>query len=219
RKKQYNYYRDQLLTFEEGQVEWKTLSEVFTLKNGYTPSKNKPEYWTDGDIPWFRMEDLRTNGNILSDAIQNAHKNGIKGKLFPANSIIMSTTATIGEHALVTVDYLSNQRFTNFTVKSDFCESLDIKFVFYYFFILAEKAKQSINTSSFPSVQMSELKRMGFPIPSLAEQSRIVTILDKFDALTHSISEGLPREIKLRQQQYEYYRDLLLSFPKSETTV
>ncbi|TXK93382.1 type I restriction endonuclease subunit S [Methylococcaceae bacterium HT1] len=200
-------------------MEWKALSEVFTLKNGYTPSKNKPEYWTDGDIPWFRMEDLRTNGNILSDAIQHAHKNGIKGKLFPANSIIMSTTATIGEHALVTVDYLSNQRFTNFTVKSDFCESLDIKFVFYYFFILAEKAKQSINTSSFPSVQMSELKRMGFPIPSLAEQSRIVTILDNFDALTHSLSEGLPREIKLRQQQYEYYRDLLFSFPKTETTV
>ncbi len=63
----------------------------------------------------------------------------------------------------------------------------------------------------------------GFPLPipyaddpekSLAEQGRIVAILDKFDALTNSITEGLPREIELRQKQYEYYRDLLLSFPK-----
>ena len=52
------------------------------------------------------------------------------------------------------------------------------------------------------------------PIPSKAEQARIVTTLDKFDALTNSITEGLPREIELRQKQYEYYRDLLLSFPK-----
>ena len=54
------------------------------------------------------------------------------------------------------------------------------------------------------------------PLPPLAEQARIVAILDKFDALTNSITEGLPREIELRQQQYEYYRDLLLSFPKVE---
>lgn len=54
---------------------------------------------------------------------------------------------------------------------------------------------------------------------SLAEQARIVAILDKFDALTNSISDGLPREIALRQKQYEYYRDLLLSFPKPEKVV
>src|SRR5690554_3588203 len=53
------------------------------------------------------------------------------------------------------------------------------------------------------------------PIPSLEEQARIVAMLDKFDTLTSSISEGLPREIELRQQQYEYYRDLLLRFPAS----
>jgi type I restriction enzyme S subunit len=57
------------------------------------------------------------------------------------------------------------------------------------------------------------------PVPSLAEQARIVTILDKFDALTHSLTEGLPREIELRQKQYEHYRDLLLSFPKPGDSV
>ena len=60
---------------------------------------------------------------------------------------------------------------------------------------------------------------MLIPLPSLTEQARIVTILDKFDALTNSITEGLPREIELRQKQYEYYRDLLLSFPKPDAEV
>jgi type I restriction enzyme S subunit len=60
------------------------------------------------------------------------------------------------------------------------------------------------------------IKSFKIPVPSLEEQARIVAILDKFDALTNSIREGLPREIALRQHQYEYYRDLLLSFPKAE---
>ncbi|HGT8963174.1 TPA: restriction endonuclease subunit S, partial [Escherichia coli] len=55
------------------------------------------------------------------------------------------------------------------------------------------------------------------PVPNINEQQRIVEILDKFDTLTNSITEGLPREIELRQKQYEYYRDLLFSFPKPET--
>ena len=65
---------------------------------------------------------------------------------------------------------------------------------------------------------MNKKDLIGFsvPIPSVAEQARIVAILDKFDALTNSISEGLPREIGLRQKQYEHYRNLLLSFPKPE---
>ena len=56
------------------------------------------------------------------------------------------------------------------------------------------------------------------PIPPLSEQRRIVDILDRFDTLTNSISEGLPKEIALRRKQYEYYRDALLSFPRAEVT-
>ena len=65
-------------------------------------------------------------------------------------------------------------------------------------------------------VLYKQLKKFQIPIPSLEKQARIVAILDKFDALTNSITEGLPREIELRTKQYEYYRDLLLNFPKNE---
>ena len=70
--------------------------------------------------------------------------------------------------------------------------------------------------AKMPRGNKDKIMKYPIPIPSLAEQERIVSILDKFDALTSSITEGLPREIELRQKQYEYYRNMLLSFPKQE---
>ena len=75
----------------------------------------------------------------------------------------------------------------------------------------------SLDTGSCrPSLTQAILNQISVPVPSLEEQARIVSILDKFDALTNSLSEGLPREIDLRQQQYEYYRDMLFNFPKPD---
>ncbi|EPQ4402203.1 restriction endonuclease subunit S, partial [Klebsiella pneumoniae] len=70
---------------------------------------------------------------------------------------------------------------------------------------------------SVASIDSKKLFSFRIPVPHLNEQKRIVNILDKFDTLANSITEGLPREIELRQKQYEYYRDLLFSFPRPET--
>lgn len=78
-------------------VEFLSLSELFNTRNGYTPSKSNKEYWENGVVPWFRMEDIRENGRILSDSLQHVTENAVKGTLFPANSIIVATSATIGE--------------------------------------------------------------------------------------------------------------------------
>ena len=95
-------------------------------------------------------------------------------------------------------------------------EVMHPRFVYHYiaayFYSYIQKA--SVN-SSVTSLRRPMFLNFPIPVPSLAEQVRIVSILDKFDALTNSIQEGLPREIELRQKQYEYYRDLLLSFPKA----
>ena len=218
RKRQYEYYRDKLLSFDNvgGQeVEWKKMSEVFDMRNGYTPSKAKAEYWEGGTIPWFRMEDIRENGRILSDSIQHITMVGVKkGKLFPANSFILATTATIGEHALLIADSLANQQFTNLTVRKSLSDRLLVKFVFHYMFIVDEWCKKNINVSGFASVDMNKFKKLEFPIPSLEEQHRIVSILDRFESLTTSLQSGLPAEISARLQQYEHYRDKLLTFKR-----
>ena len=215
RKRQYIYYRERLLDFSQNKnIQWKKLGEVFITRNGYTPSKSNPEYWEGGTIPWYRMEDIRENGRILSDALQHITPKGVKGnRLFKADSIILATSATIGEHALITTKALANQRFTNFEIKEDFKEKLLPKFVFYYFYVIDDWCKNHIDIGNFPSVDVEQVKKMDFPLPPLSEQQRIVEILDKFDTLTNSISEGLPLEIQLRRQQYEYYREQLLAFP------
>ncbi|GAA9081114.1 restriction endonuclease subunit S [Helicobacter pylori] len=241
RKKQYAYYQNMLLDFNDINsnhkdakmsaktypkrlksllqtlapkgVEFKTLEEVFEIKNGYTPSKNNPEFWEKGTIPWFRMEDIRENGRILKDSIQHITPKALKNKkLFPKNSIIISTTATIGEHALLIVDSLANQRFTFLSKKANCGIALDMKFFFYQCFLLGEWCKNNTNVSGFASVDMTAFKKYKFPIPPLEIQQEIVKILDQFLALTTDLLAGIPAEIEARKKQYEYYREKLLSF-------
>lgn len=194
-------------------VEFRTMEEVFEIRNGYTPSKNNPDFWEGGTIPWFRMEDIRQNGRILSDAIQHITPAAIKGKgLFPANSIIIATTATIGEHALVIADSLANQQFTNLTVRKSLSACLLPKFVFYYMFVIDEWCKKNVNAGNFASVDMKRFKKLDFPLPPIEVQTEIIHILDKFT----SLEAELEAELDCRKRQYEYYRDKLLSFDNVE---
>ncbi len=190
-------------------VEFKTLEEVFEIKNGYTPSKNNPEFWEKGTIPWFRMEDIRENGRILKDSIQHITPKALKSKkLFPKNSIIISTTATIGEHALLIVDSLANQQFTFLSKKANCNIALDMKFFFYQCFLLGEWCKKNTNVSGFASVDMTAFKKYKFPIPPLEIQQEIVKILDAFTELNTELNT----ELKARKKQYEYYQNMLLDF-------
>lgn len=217
RREQYEYYRDKLLSFNKiGGVLWLTMSEIFEIKNGYTPSKSVKEYWENGTIPWFRMEDIRKSGRVLSDAIQHITPKAVKGgKLFSANSFILATTATIGEHALLLVNSLANQQFSNLKVREQLSERLNTKYLYYYFFIIDEWCKNNTNVSGFASVDMAKLKKLLIPVPPLSEQERIVGILDKFETLVNDLSEGLPSEIAAVGEQYEYYRNKLLTFPRA----
>ena len=119
-------------------VEWNALADIFYMKNGYTPSRSKKEFWENGTVPWFRMDDIRANGQVLDQSLLKVSESAVKGgKLFPANSMIFATSATIGEHALIKVPYLANQRFTNLTLKDEFAHRFINKFLFYYGFKLA----------------------------------------------------------------------------------
>ncbi len=159
------------------------------------------------------MDDIRKNGRVLSDSSQHITKSAVKKSgLFPANSIIVTTSATIGEHALITADFLCNQRFTCLSVKDEFKGKLNIKFAFYYAFKLDDFCKRNTTKSSFSSVDMNKFYNFEIPVPPLETQKRIVSILDKFEMLANSLSDGLPAEIEARKKQYEYYRDKLLDF-------
>lgn len=220
RKEQYEYYRNKLLTFTKigaQSVTWMKMSALFDMRNGYTPSKTNVEYWENGTVPWFRMEDIRQNGRILSDSIQHITSSAVKGgRLFPANSFIIATTATIGEHALIIADSLANQQFTNLQVRKSLIDKVNIKFLYYYMYIVGAWCKSNTNVSGFASVDMKKFKKLLIPIPSISKQQRIVAILDKFEVLVNDLSQGLPAEVAAVQEQYEYYRNKLLSFSRAD---
>lgn len=188
-------------------VEYKRLDEVFFLKNGYTPSTKIPAFWDNGTIPWFRMEDIRTNGRILTDSIQHITHEAIKGSLFPPDSIILATSATIGEHALVTVEFLSNQRFTCLSRKPEFQNKINMRFFFHYCFILDQWCLNNTTLGNFLSVDMERLKKYRIPLPPLPVQEEIVRILDKFTTL----EAALEAELEARKKQFFYYREKLLT--------
>ncbi len=227
REKQYEYYRDRLLTFDENNpiarkycpdgVEYLPLWQLFNTRNGYTPAKKHIEYWRGGTFPWFRMEDIREHGRILFDSIQHVTEQAIKGDPFPKDSIIISTSATIGEHALIRKPFLVNQRFTVLMIRKEFKEKFNNKFLFYYCFKLDDFCNSHLNTSSFNSVDKTAFNNFLFAVPPLPVQREIVQMLDRFDKLCHDMTTGLPAEIEARQKQYAYYRDKLLDFKPLES--
>ena len=224
RKNQYNYYRDQLLSFDEGEVEWKTLGDV-TKKwySGGTPTAGKAEYYENGEIPWLRTQEVKFSDiNSTEIKITQAALKNSAAKWIPENCVIIAISgATAGRSAINKIPLTTNQH----------CGCLEIddtkalyRYVFHWVSFNYENIK-SLGQGARGDLNSTIIKNFKLPIPyatapdkSLEEQARIVEILDKFDTLTNSITEGLPREIELRQKQYEYYRDLLFSFPKPEAT-
>lgn len=211
RQKQYQYYRDKLLTFGD-EVEWKTLGEVdfFEVNSGGTPSKSNLDYWNNGNIPWIKSESC--NNKPIYSANNFITEIGLKESsaklLNPKTTLIALVGATIFKTAFLEFTATTNQNIAS--IKSKVPDAISDKFIFYYITNLYNKLKLEMN--NYGMLNLTTLRQFKIPIPSIKEQKRIISILDKFDTLTNSLSDGLPKEIKLRQKQYEYYRDLLLGF-------
>ena len=201
RKKQYNHYRDQLLSFEEGEVEWKTLGELAEnldsrrkpITSGLREAGSIPYYGASGIVDY--VKDYIFDGDFLLVSEDGAN-------LLARNTPIafsISGKTWVNNHAhVLKFETYAERRYVEY-----YLNSIDLT--------------PYISGAAQPKLNKKNLESIRIPNPSPTEKERIVSILDKFDALTSSITEGLPREIELRQQQYEYYRDLLLSFPKPDS--
>jgi type I restriction enzyme S subunit len=214
RKKQYNHYRDQLLSFEEGEVEWKTLLDAcdYVDYRGKTPTKTQEGIFlvTAKNIRMGYIDYETSQEFISEDDYDEVMRRGLPKK----GDVLITTEAPCGFVAQVNRENIAlAQRVIKYRSKN---KRLSNSFLKHYLLgsQFQDKLIRAATGSTVKGIKGSKLHKLTIPIPSEAEQARIVTILDKFDALTNSISEGLPREIALRQKQYEYYRDLLFSFPK-----
>lgn len=209
RKKQYNYYRDQLLSFKEGEVELKTLGEVAQY------SKTRISFELLDERNHVGVDNLLQNraGKSLSNHVPTS------GKLteFIPNDILIGNIRPYLKK-IWQADCIGG---TNGDVLVIRCIDSSINTRYLYQILADDKFfeynMQHAKGAKMPRGSKEDIMKYPIPVPPLTWQARIVEILDKFDTLTNSITEGLPREIELRQKQYEYYRDLLFSFPKPET--
>lgn len=176
----------------------KRLRYVCEFRNGYTPSKANGEYWADGTIPWYRMEDIREFGRFLKESKQSISKDAVKGcGLFEAGSFILATTATIGEHAMLIVDSQANQQFTNLKIRKSLNHTVTKEFFFYYLFVIDEFCKSTTKTTTFPAMDMTDLRNFGVSIPPLAEQEAIAAWLDEKCGEIDAAIAKVDREIEL----------------------
>lgn len=233
--KKYDEYKDSGFDWI-GKIpaQWDNLRLRFVceLRNGYTPSKDNSDYWEDGTIPWYRMEDIRDTGRKLQEAKQYITEEAVKGGgLFDAGSFILATTATIGEHALLIVDSLANQQFTNLKIRKSLSNILSRDYFFYYLFVIDDYCKATTKTSTFPAVSMELLKNCHIVFPSFCEQTAIAAYLDthcakidnlisiqqkriallqelKQSVITHAVTKGLNPNVEMKQSGVEWIGDV-----------
>ena len=221
RKQQYEYYRDDLLSKNTNKKSLKQIA--LSSRSGGTPLKSNKDYYENGTIPWLRTQEVvfneinKTDCFITELAVQET-----SAKWIPVNCVIVAISgASAGRCAINKIPLTTNQHCLSIEINP---EVALYKYVFYcvcnqYDDLIAKKegARGDLNSSRILGLEI--------PIPypedkekSLAEQQRIVDILDRFNKLCNDISEGLPAENEARQKQYEYYRDKLLTFKKREAT-
>lgn len=213
RRKQYEYYREKLLSEEEliklGATT-ENLGDITSITSGGTPSTKEPAYWVEGNIPWIKSESCKNKlideikHHITEMGLQNSN-----AKLLSPNTTLMAMVgATIFKTAFLPFEATTNQNIAAIKSKNEL--SITDKFIFYYLTNMYDFFISKL--SGYNMVNLSQIKNIKILLPPLEEQQRIVSILDKFEALTNSITEGLPLAIEQSQKRYEYYRELLLNF-------
>ena len=221
RRKQYEYYRDQLLSFKHlsgggrDEVEWKTLGEIMNISRGASPRPIQ-RYITDdpNGINWIKIGDVSENAKYIKSTKERITKEGAqRSRLLHKGDFILSNSMSFGRPYILNIDgcihdgWISMSGFTNLLLPDFLYHILKSRNVQKYW-------KQKASTGAVSNLNADIVRGTIIPIPSKKQQQDIVSILDRFENLVNDISTGLPAEIAARHQQYEYYRDQLLTFKR-----
>lgn len=218
RKRQYEYYRDKLLSFENvgGQeVEWKKMSEVGTFIRGKRFVRTDI---VEEGIPCIHYGDIYTYYGLTATKAKTYLKpeKAEKMKFASKNDVVIVGAGENNMDIGVGVAWLSDEKVAIHDACYIFKSKMNPRFVSHYLrgsnYHL--QIKKYVCEGKICSISSKSIGRSLIPVPSLQEQERIATILDRFESLTTSLQSGLPAEIAARRQQYEHYRDKLLTFKR-----
>ncbi|MFG1917059.1 restriction endonuclease subunit S [Micromonospora sp. NPDC048898] len=199
RARQYEHYRDQLLTFtERDKVRWATLGELATVRTGQPPGDVFASVTKGGAIPFVNA------GTTASGWVLEANTQG--------DAV---TIPSRGQGGVGVVGYQAYDFWCGplcYRVRSVDVNIVTTKYLYYFLKSIQPSIRRLQQAGGTPALNRKELITVEVALPSRGEQERIVAILDRFDALTSDMKMGLPAEIEARRKQYEYYRDRLLKF-------
>lgn len=221
RKKQYSYYRDKLLSFEDEvyQVEWKTLSEI-AKDFGRGKSKHRPRNDVrlyGGDIPFIQTGDIREAGKWIENYSQTYSEFGLQqSKQWEKGTLCITIAANIAETGLLGFDACFPDSIIGFVANPEFAIT---EYVYYYLNSIKDYLANKSYGSAQDNLNLSTFSSLKIPVPSLEIQSRIVQVLDNFDMVCNDLNIGLPKEIELRQKQYEYWRKMMFNFNKKGDSI
>lgn len=212
RQKQYHYYRDKLLSFENEDIEWMLMPEV-AKDFGRGKSKHRPRNDSKlygGTIPFVQTGDIRNSKGHITDYSQTYSDFGLKqSKIWGKGTLCITIAANIAEMGILDFDACFPDSVVGFIANE---EIVMTKFVAYYLESIKEVLASKSTGSAQENLNLASFSNLKIPVPSLERQLTIVKFLDNFDTICNDIYQGLPKEIELRQKQYEYYRDKLLTF-------
>ena len=221
RLQQYNYYRDNLLsdfTPEQEPREY-TLEEITTdIYSGATPSKEKRDYWENGTIPWMSSGEVNL-GQVyeVEGRITQLGYDKCSTRMVPEGSVVIALAGqgkTRGTVAILRTSVCTNQSLAALVPNPAIVSG---EYLYYYLKTQYSKLREvSSGDGTRGGLNLKMLRSYKVLVPSLKTQAQIVSILDRFETLTNDLTAGLPAEIEKRRQQYEYYRDKLLTFKRKE---
>ena len=212
RRKQYEYYRDELLTFGEG-VEELPIDEIATYRRGSFPQPygNAEWYGGKGAMPFVQVADVEENAmRLRPETKQTISVQAQPKSVFVAKgTVICSIQGTIGRVAITQYDCYVDRTLAIF---ESYKKEIDKEYFAYQIKRKFGIEKEFARGSTLKTITKQEFSKFKIPLPSINEQRQIVSILNQFERLCNGLSSGLPAEIVARQKQYEYYRNQLLTF-------
>ncbi len=168
------------------------LGEVVEIYNGSTPKRTESEYWENGNIPWFTIDDIRKQGQIITNTQQKITEKGFKEssvKLLPKYSTLLCCTASIGECAYTEIDLTTNQQFNGLVVKKEYKEKLNAKYLFWCTTTFKDELERISGKATFGFVSVGALKKFKIPLPPLEIQEQIVTELDGYQKIINGAKQ------------------------------
>ncbi|MEX4028594.1 type I restriction-modification system specificity protein [Haemophilus influenzae] len=214
RQKQYEYYREKLLSEEElGKVgfEWKTLEELVE-KTQNIKWKNNTKTYRYIDLTSVDRENNNITGTIEINALNAPSR---AQKIVKENDVIFATTRPTQQRvALISKEFSDEIASTGYCVLRANTKIILPKWLFYFLSTINFKnyVEENQSGSAYPAISDSKVKEFKIPVPEITIQQRIIEKLDKFYSLTNSLLHGLPKEINNRKKQYSYYQKELLNF-------